>query len=605
MLPFLLVPISLFGVNAGLWQSMGVAFVFGLFCCATAWLVLLRPGVSLIAIPPYAYAYIPFLLFASISIISAPSIRLAVFGSGFEFGTIGSLVLLAAVVAAATVASDAAVTLFLYVLEGVGVVVASAVFLLYIGSGSAVALGDIWPQTSLILSAAALIAASLSDRAERRVSQLVHGVFTLLTFFGFLMLFQIGAAVASSIVAATTIVYYTWSRQYVTPVRFPFARSTILLIILAVFLFGVRTPLIEVQPAVRPSLLAAGYITSFEYIDSLQYALIGAGPNSFSYVWNAYRPIEMNASSQSNIVPATSYSTATDVALLFGSLGLLALLLYPLLVAGFQYIRRDTSHGWSDRAHLSEASLVLGIFLYLGMFVYPMGLPLLVVGGAAFGFFCRQSTEGIARQGITTFGRVLFALVAACIGIGFVWIAGLQFSAASDHARAQARSVPDAAAVSLLERAAHTWPIGPYVRDASRGLLTLTFTTVKAQQAAGHIDVEALKSAAERISAEADVSVKLDARNADTWLASALSYASLTTVGFADGENLTKHSFQMARILAPTRPDIPYLEAQFFVILGDIPSARTQLEAALTLKPDYADAQKLLQDVNSLSANPR
>ncbi len=599
VLPFLLIPISLFGLNASLWQSIGAALAFGVFCCAAAVFVVSRPGLSGIAMPSFAYAYAPLLLVASISAIYAPYLRAAIFGGGFEFGTVGSIALLAAIVMVATVASDRAVALFLFIFEGIGVAIALFVFGLYIENGSALFLGDTWSQVSLILSAAALVAASLSGRATRGVTQVIHGVFALVALAGFLMLFQAGAALVCSLVAVGVISQYLFSRRSTPLGRFPFVHAMLLFVIALAFSWGLRAPLAEVQPSVRPSFLAFEYIASFEYIDSLQNALIGAGPGSFSYVWNAYRPIEMNASSQSGVVPDTSYSTVTDVALIFGSLGLLALLLYPLLVGGLQFVRRGRSHISLSRARLDYASLTLGTFVYLAMFVYPIDLPLLIVGCMAFGFFSRQLSEEVVYRHIPTLGRISFAFVAACIGVGLVWVTSLQFSAATNHARAHAHTIPDAALVSLLQQAAHTWPIGLYVRDASRGLLAVTFATVNTQQAAGRIDMQALTSAADRISADADISVKIDSKNADTWLASALTYASLTTVGFKGGDDLAKHSFQQAHALAPTRPDIPYLEAQFLFIIGDTEAARTKLEAALALKPDYADALKLLQHLKT------
>jgi Flp pilus assembly protein TadD len=65
--------------------------------------------------------------------------------------------------------------------------------------------------------------------------------------------------------------------------------------------------------------------------------------------------------------------------------------------------------------------------------------------------------------------------------------------------------------------------------------------------------------------------------------------------GYADAENTAERSFLQAKQLAPTRPEIPYAEAQFELARGNAAAARLNLREALKLKPDYEPARTLLR----------
>lgn len=597
VLPFAI--LSPWGIPGGVEEGIIAASISGGFILFCALLFILPRSIQL----TFPKSYLPFLglplfVVACVSAISIGYSRGQVWGAGFDLGTVGFFALFALSMLFAALIPRHLAPMFLRIFLG-GVALFSGVFLvaltLFQGSGVAVMAIVSWPQLAFLLGAALLVSAAMADAGFGQ-TRYRYGALALFFGIALVIFFHPAAVVLVFVLSALYGAFVFWERRRIAAHFFPVATLLAATFTGGMLLVGVRSPVASVQPDVRPSLTATEFIIVPAYMETMRTALIGTGPHTLPQAWERYRPPQFNRGVLWSTTVSSAHSAAASFAIELGALGLLALALCPILLVVALPGRRRTP-GVLDDAW-SRGVFILTLFSLAAPFVYPLSASLFIIGAVGLGLVARLfSDEEIAiLAGNRMVIRILVSATLVLAGGGLLWISAHQFVAAKWHAEGSMLLESDpVAAASLLERAAKIWPLSSYERDASRAILASTISTANTEATSGSVDAEDVREGIDRAATLANRSVVTDPSDYRSWLSRAVLFISLKDVQYPGAEEAAQESLNQAAMLAPARPDVPYFAALLALRRGDLDTARGELAHALELKPDYADAEMLLE----------
>lgn len=578
-------------------QGILTAFAFGVALCIYGVAAVFKSHISFHSA---VLLGVPLVVVGAVSSIQTQSVIHSVFGTSFETGTVGSLVLFAAAIAVGVCAPARAARWFLYTYLLAGVVSALGALFLWSGIEVFKPLGGMWPHLSYVLSSGALIAAILFDRDGPGRRRGLYGAATLILVAGLLVVFNPVAAGIGVSAGLIIVVFTVISDVESGLLRFSLA-TTLVSVLMVVFIVFTPGQLPATTAVARPSLLATELVTGRLYLSSLEAALIGTGPHSFSYAWSAYRPEEINMTPLWNFEPSSGYSTLTTLAVTIGMLGLLALFLGP----GVLVLRLITKEGGEFLARITaedrgvfEACLLLCLFLFLSMIWYPVGLPLFVMAGLTLGFSLRFLFIQEHDAGGELRPWIRYSIVAVLAGAGavFLWVPAHQAAGAWYHGRATAvlsvdvRKVADAA--PLFEKAAAAWPSAKYLLDAANADAAVAFDLMKSSAQGNGAETAGVAALLNKAVTYSERATEENPRDFTVWLSRAALYISLSQFAFPDALTRADEALGVARNLAPMDPRVPYTHALLNRAKGDTAGAAADIRQALELKPDYEDALK-------------
>lgn len=517
----------------------------------------------------------------------------ALFGEGGEFGSIVTYVLVALCAALCMNLTRRSGVVFLHSLLGTASIVSVAALLMWTGVGFFAPLTSIATHIAFTLSAAAVAAALLMDARLR--FRAAYASVCALALAGFFVFFHLSAAVAG--IAAVIAHFMYWFLQKDGRLSDAFPVGTLLVGgALAIMLFiGPRAPQVDVPPVVRPSWLATEYIVGAEYTSSLRAALLGTGPGSLPYAWNAYRPVEFNAGTRWDVTPSTTYSTAANMAIEIGIIGLAAFLVLPASLLYIVLSRRSTAY--DDRTVLALVSLMI----LTSAFAYPIDLPLMLVAAGALGLSVRSEGEaGVSADRSVNGGLAIYitALTVACIGV-FLFVTAWLLARATLHdlrGRAALEQNDNDRAARMFDVALATWPSALHLKNAAlaHGRIFLDKATdagvSPAVSATAKLDADRAAALAERARAASD-------RDFVLWSFEGHLFLMLARYRYAGAEENSRVAFERAEVLAPTRPDMPYQLALYYVSTGDLSKAEEAARRSLSLKSDFEPSVELLREL--------
>lgn len=597
-LPILIVPFS--GVAPVFQKGILFAFLLGLALCALG-IELLVARRSIRVPDPFILQGLLLLVVAGASFLVSRAHILSLAGSSFEIGTVGSLLLFFAALAAGASLSARMAGGLLHLFAGATLVTtAFSVAIIVLAPelfGGATLVGS-WMELSFLIAGALITAVTFADTGESVGLRVSYSVASAVLGACLILFFDTGAALASlvfvvCITAWRARLFFIDARRH----ALPWAGFICAFFITTLLLLGVRSPALHLEPIGRPSLRATELVAIPSILESRSRTLIGSGPGTFSETWDKYRPVEFNATPYWDATITSAYSTLLTFAVTFGILGLIAFFLIPaaLVLRAISVFARgitDGVHGLKLSALLASSAVAL--FFFAATLFYPAELTVFLVSALAAGLFVSLSRGGEPtdyRPERVSF-RILIAIVLVVSGVGFVWVATSQFVASVYHARGIAQVPVDMReASSSFERAASIWPVSLYERDASRALfIEATGRVPKSAE-----DADAIRVQITRALRLANYSVYTGRGDLDMWLSRAFLYIQLVPDGPEGSAQEAKESLDRAQELAPTRPDVPYMRAALEMRQGNTALAREYLAQALALKPDYRNALEILQ----------
>jgi hypothetical protein len=162
-----------------------------------------------------------------------------------------------------------------------------------------------------------------------------------------------------------------------------------------------------------------------------------------------------------------------------------------------------------------------------------------------------------------------------------------------DRAGLAAVDTDPAAAAALFERASLLWP-GTVLYDkhlavaaARNGLRLSTGAVLPTSRDFGLFIFEQAGGAIDRVA-------RFEPRAVSTQLLKLDVYTAMAEAGVPDVNERAEEALFALSLFRTTRPDVLYFEARLRFVQGDMDAARDALSQALSLKPDYAEAQAFL-----------
>lgn len=327
-------------------------------------------------------------------------------------------------------------------------------------------------------------------------------------------------------------------------------------------------------------------------------AIVGSGPGTFAYTYAENRPAEVNESPFWNARFDQGVSYLATVPVTTGILGSLAWLM--LLVGGALLLRRRLSDPAAPYALLAVA---LSGFSLL---VYPGSFSQLVIGGIALGVLVgiageRRSLAFPDRSSWPLFATFLALIVVTAASLAGLYLVGQRYVAAAYFAAGGQAIAEERVAdgIAHVERAvALDGDSDVYQRGLSQALLV----QVRQMASTSTTDQRQLQATLTRAIETANRATALNPADAENWANLGGIFEGLTP--YLDGMDAQAiAAYDEAATRDPQSPVWPLARARTYAALvqfkgapfsSDIlGQAQAELEKALALKADYAEARFL------------
>lgn len=355
--------------------------------------------------------------------------------------------------------------------------------------------------------------------------------------------------------------------------------------------------------------------------------LLGSGPNTFSYIFNVYKPIDVNQT----IFWSTLFNTgASAMATWVGTVGALGILSLLFLIVAFVWTGikgtaiRNASRGIMNVA--SQAIFVGVCFLFVMWFLYVVNFTAMALTFWGMGLFLATSLffimenptqsssyQGEEKGGVNSVFReyqifnsppktFLFSLLIVGLMVGAV--AGIYFEGNRYIAEIYFGKAVEAAAqnksdetISDISKAINFWQ---YDERYFQGLSQALFSQLNVLLARKDLPQETLKNQFQNITtnsiAAAKAAQNLNPKNPVDAVLIGSIYENLIPF-IADAANFALSSYSSAVSVDPKNPSHHLALARVLIAVKDLDKATAHLEEAVRLKNDYAPARFLLVQV--------
>jgi len=350
--------------------------------------------------------------------------------------------------------------------------------------------------------------------------------------------------------------------------------------------------------------------------------LLGTGPNRFSVAWGAFKPTQLPNSS--NLSPYWDVDfnlgfgyvlTALATSGLIGGIAwafFFVVMLWgviKLLSAVF------SSHRKSEDPLIAFSSIAVSIatlYLWLIAIIYTPGPAIL-----AFTFFFTGLLGALLIQNNVislrkmswaesgywkSFGVVLLLviLLSGIAVMSYEWATRLVASLYAEQAVQLLQDQPTQIdqAEALTYKAITIYPSDTYLRFYTDVALIRPMELVSStngivsQQA---VTEQIATDANQAVSAAQEAALNQNPTNYQNWIELGKAYETLTFLGATSSATLAAQSYSEAEALSPTSPLPPYLLGRLYLYGGNIQAGLAELQKAIVLKPDYADAERLYE----------
>lgn len=380
--------------------------------------------------------------------------------------------------------------------------------------------------------------------------------------------------------------------------------SGIVLIAIGILFFFTPHSIIESNqpPEVRPSWEATRLIVSKAVIDNPVRAILGTGPNTFSYSWNLYKPIGINNTSIWNINFQNGFSGA---ATLFATIGLLGGISFLLLLGTVFYVGifgliYNFSNG--KRFYFILTALTGSVYGLLMFMLQIQSIAHILLTFVFLGILSFITNIGKPQNSILLPKLIKVSLVvffSILLILSTIFIINKVY-----HTISFESDVVSFNKTGNSEEAFNNITCsGKYIGHSTcnRFLAELyrnELQTIFLEDTNEFIGEEASRlSSLMLINAQDAVLLnRVDYRN---WLVLGNAYTQLAVMGAEDGTSNGINSYDMAIELSPTNPFLLLLKAQLLYYMDkDLFGARSVVQKSLDLKPDYEPSLRFKEDIN-------
>ena len=352
---------------------------------------------------------------------------------------------------------------------------------------------------------------------------------------------------------------------------------------------------------IRPSWEATRTVMAGAVVDNPARAMIGTGPNTFSYAWNLYKPEAINSTPVWNVPFRTGVSGFATLFVAIGLLGSVAVVILALSAA-FVGTRRLLL-GTDSATHTYFICTALIAFVY-GFMCFVLQVPSIALLAIAFVFLGLLHSLAEPRysarmpSAVKMFaGAVLIAVISTA---SFFIIVKAYHTLSFERQVLAFNETGDTqhalATVTCAEKYIDHSVCYRFLSELQRNHIQTLFAsedTLITEGEASMLSADMLLNAQQAVAMN-----RADYRN---WLVLGNAYTQLAVMGAGDGLERGTESYDKAIALAPKDPFVLLLKAQLVYYLGgNENAARLATQKALELKPEYDPALSFLETLNSI-----
>lgn len=318
------------------------------------------------------------------------------------------------------------------------------------------------------------------------------------------------------------------------------------------------------------------------------YPLFGTGPETFAFAYYKFRPSAHNLTSEWDFLYNRAHNEFLNMGATTGIVGLatyIFLIISVLYSAILKIIHNKKNPEIPFIIATLAAYLSISITNFFGFSVVIVGLFFFLLPTCIYGFGMQPGTFKEIKGTVTIPQKAIFTLI-IIFGIGLLTTLGKFWAADSLYAKSYSlrRQESFSDAYNYIVTAS-TWRSDEPVYHDERATIAASLASLALSKqnatAAANFASEAIR--------ESTIALTISPQNVNFWKSRTRIMYEFATL---DPSFMTSalESITIAKELAPTDAKIAYNRA---VLLGEtqkIPEAISELENAVTLKPDYRDA---------------
>lgn len=575
-----------------------------------------------------------------VSSFFSPSIHLSLFGSGFETGTFGSMLVLYIIffLSAYYFQSEKKIHYLIWSLFLSGIII-----LLYQGLDLFINFGQKFPElvrgltsgnlvgswNNFALVVGLMVLLSIISLELTRSKRALKFIQYLLLVLGIFFLIIINMQLVWILVGVFSLVVFVYSLSVQhsasnmaerprTIQKFPFV-SLLVVFIAFVSLVGnnlftdlISSKIVFSNPDVRPSFSTTAEIAfkSFKHNPAF-----GTGPNTFALDWSLWQPKELAQTIFWGIDFSSGYSTLSTFASTVGLFGLIALLWFLVLYAvrSVQSIKISLQKNVSN--YFIVTTLVLSLYSWISVILYNPNIVMLMmafmtsgmlIGILAYKQAIKRKEFSFLEDPRNSFFSILGLVILMVASISLTYIYVEKFTSLIYYSRGiEAEETLESLVKSetMLLRAINLDRNDTYYRSLSQVYLAQMGVLIKDSS----ISENVLKSSLEQLISNAVTSasgaIEQNPKYYQNYMNLGNIYTELSLIPVEGSYENAVVSYDKALIYAPNNPSIFLAKASLEYLNENNSEARKYIKQALDLKANYTDAIFLLAQLETTEGN--
>ncbi len=341
-------------------------------------------------------------------------------------------------------------------------------------------------------------------------------------------------------------------------------------------LLSIVTLIRDVKPPILP--FTTAWSIAVDNLRSPKNAIFGVGPGNYTNAFTHSKPIEFNQSPLWNIRFNNSSSFVLQLVSEFGILGLFAFLLII----------------WKAVRQKKEA-LKSGLFISLSLsfivyFILPASLPLLFLTFVLLGLYSQQTESTHVSEPGSLFPRFLLGASIIMV-IGIYWFS-LRYAQGEFYFRKSIIALSQNKGVEAYNNQNKAIKFNPLLGNYRTIYSQTNLALAAAITRKGNLsdqDREDVTTLIQQAIRDAKVAASLNPQKAENWENLAVIYQNLINASQEAG-TWAVDSYNQAIRLDPLNPLLRFSLGGVFYSLKNYDEAINQYGAAITLKPDWANA---------------
>jgi tetratricopeptide (TPR) repeat protein len=345
----------------------------------------------------------------------------------------------------------------------------------------------------------------------------------------------------------------------------------------------------------------------------IKHPILGSGPNSFSSMWDLYKPIMVNNTDFWDTSFETGLGLLPTFMLTTGSLGILSWVLFLILMIFIGFKALFSFY----RKNLNNIEIILFFFLSLYLFVssfFYSSSPVIILWAFAFlGIFIGLSSKE-KEKGEITFEflndpRKSFFMIILLIIIILVSITAcfkyIERFASIPYFQKTLSSNSIEVAESNINRAVSLYSNDLYLRTYTQVYLLKFNSLVAKGSSLTDLQKADTKTSFDQVIKSAELATQYNKTNYLNFKSLGLAYESVASSVGQDAYNKAIEAYKKASELNPLNPGLKLALARVYFVSGNIAEAKNSASQALALKGDYIDALVVISQIFKSEGNTK